>query len=72
MSRISSKNQVTIPVDVLREAGLKPGDDVRIRRIGRGRVEIERPSDWVERWAGSMPGVWKPGDIDELRDEWER
>lgn len=72
MSRISSKNQITIPVEVLREAGLRPGDDVRVRPAGHGRVELERSTDWIEKWAGSMPGVWPPGEVDRLRDEWER
>lgn len=72
MSRISSKNQVTIPVDVLRDAGLKPGDDVRIRPLGRGRLEIERPSNWVERWAGRLPELGPYEEIEKLRDEWER
>jgi bifunctional DNA-binding transcriptional regulator/antitoxin component of YhaV-PrlF toxin-antitoxin module len=34
VSAISSKNQVTIPVDVLRAAGLTAGDDVRITSPG--------------------------------------
>jgi hypothetical protein len=30
MSVISDKNQVTLPVEALRAAGLKPGDDVLV------------------------------------------
>ena len=33
MSVISRKNQVTLPVDALREAGLRPGDDVRVQAV---------------------------------------
>ena len=29
-TRLSGKNQITIPVDALRRAGLKPGDELRV------------------------------------------
>jgi AbrB family looped-hinge helix DNA binding protein len=73
MSRVSSKNQITIPVDVLREAGLMAGDDVVIRAMGNGRIEVERADDLIARFAGSLPpGTYPSGHLEELRDEWRR
>lgn len=42
MPRISSKNQVTLPVSELASAGLAPGDDVVIVADQRGRLVIQR------------------------------
>lgn len=72
MTRLSSKNQITLPVDVVREAGFYPGEELRVRVVTPGRVEIERVSDFVQRWAGSMPDVYPEGYLEELRNEWER
>ena len=71
MSRGSRKHQVTIPVRVLREAGLAAGDEVVVRAAGEGRLEIERAEDLVRRFAGSLPaGTYPPGHLDQLRREW--
>jgi bifunctional DNA-binding transcriptional regulator/antitoxin component of YhaV-PrlF toxin-antitoxin module len=73
MPKLSRKNQVTIPVSVLRKSGLEPGDEVRVRAVGRGRLELERWSDLIDRFAGSLPsGAYPPGYLEGLRSEWER
>jgi AbrB family looped-hinge helix DNA binding protein len=72
MSRVSSKNQITLPVDVMREAGLAPGDEVSVRRVGEGEILVAARGSRVRRHAGIAAGVYRPGELDELRDEWER
>jgi len=70
MSRLSPKNQVTLPVSVLSEAGMAAGDELVIRVTGHGRVELERADDVIDRFAGSLPaGTYPPGYLKELRDE---
>lgn len=69
-TRITAKHQATIPVRALEESGLKPGDEVRVVAAGPGRLMIERDLDVVERHAGSLRGVFAPGELDKLRDEW--
>lgn len=72
MPKVSSKNQVTIPVDVLRETGIKAGDDVVIRAAPHGEILIQRRGSRVREHAGIFSGMYEPGYLDALRDEWER
>jgi AbrB family looped-hinge helix DNA binding protein len=71
VSKVSSKHQVTLPVRVLEDAGLEAGDEVLIRVVGRGRIEVERAQDVIDRYAGSLPaGTYPLGYLDQLRDAW--
>jgi bifunctional DNA-binding transcriptional regulator/antitoxin component of YhaV-PrlF toxin-antitoxin module len=70
VTRLSSKNQATIPVSVLREAGFGAGDAVRIEASGPGEIRLLRVADRIERFAGSVPGVYPKGYLKKLRREW--
>lgn len=72
MPRVSSKNQVTLPVDVMRSAGLAPGDEVTVRRAGEGEVLVAVRGSRVRRHAGIATGIYQPGELDRLRGEWDR
>lgn len=71
MSKLSSKSQITIPRDVLKAAGLSPGDDLTIRVVRPGVIEAARPADLVDRYAGIFgDDVYPPDYLEELRREW--
>jgi AbrB family looped-hinge helix DNA binding protein len=69
-TRISAKNQVTIPVAALKEAGLEPGDELRVEADGAGRLVLVREDDLIAKYAGDMPGVYEQGYLEKLRREW--
>jgi bifunctional DNA-binding transcriptional regulator/antitoxin component of YhaV-PrlF toxin-antitoxin module len=69
-TRISSKNQVTIPVEALRSAGLSAGERVTARATGAGRVLLEREDDVLSEFSGELTGVYEPDELEVPRDEW--
>ena len=68
--RVSAKHQVTLPIDALERAGIRTGDTLRAEVRGPGEVLLVREADPVAAYAGSLTGVFAPGELDELRDEW--
>lgn len=69
---MSSKHQVTIPVDALKEAHVQPGDQLRVIADGRGRLILTVVDDPLEALIGSAPGLAAATGLQALRDEWER
>lgn len=72
MPRISSKNQVTLPVESLAVAGLGAGDEVSIEADGADRIVIRRAPRDVARGIGVFDGLYEPGYLDRLRErDWK-
>jgi bifunctional DNA-binding transcriptional regulator/antitoxin component of YhaV-PrlF toxin-antitoxin module len=72
MAKVSSKNQVTLPVEAMRAAGLHAGEEVTVRPIGDGELVIAARGSRVRRHAGIATGIYEAGELNKLRDEWER
>lgn len=71
-TRVSSKNQVTLPADVLAATRISPGDELRVEVDGDGRLVLTRMRDALEEVIGSMPGLELAVDLQAQRDQWER
>ncbi len=69
MPRISSKNQVTIPVAALDEAGLHPGDQVLVEALEDGELRIRRGALRFDDAFGALTGVYPPDYLDRLDAE---
>jgi bifunctional DNA-binding transcriptional regulator/antitoxin component of YhaV-PrlF toxin-antitoxin module len=70
--KISSKNQITLPVDVMREADLRPGDELAVRLLGKGEVVLAARGSRIKRHAGIATGIYRKDELNRLRDEWKR
>jgi AbrB family looped-hinge helix DNA binding protein len=72
MPKVSSKNQVTLPVEVMRAVGLRAGDEITVRPVGEGEIVLAARGSRVRRHAGIATNIYERGELDRLRDEWER
>jgi AbrB family looped-hinge helix DNA binding protein len=72
MPKVSSKNQVTLPVETMRAAGLHPGDELDVRAAGEGEVILAARGSRIRRHAGIATGIYRKGELDRMRDEWQR
>ena len=76
-TRLSAKRQVTIPLSVLDSTHLGPGDELKVELDDAGRIVLspveslaERRRAAIEKTAGSLTGMYEPGELERLRDEW--
>jgi AbrB family looped-hinge helix DNA binding protein len=74
--RVTSQGQISIPRQIMRDAGLKPGDRLQATTDGEGRIILEIETDPVLALLGAAPpGVFE-GAQDEIRrmrdEEWDR
>jgi bifunctional DNA-binding transcriptional regulator/antitoxin component of YhaV-PrlF toxin-antitoxin module len=71
-TRVSAKHQVTIPVSALREAGLRPGDVLKVEADGAGRVVLTRIEELLGRFSGCIATEGRQREsVAGLRDEWQ-
>lgn len=66
MARISGKNQVTIPVAALEEAGLQAGDAVVVDVLDAGELRVRRAAVEFEDAFGVLTGTYPAGYLAQL------
>jgi bifunctional DNA-binding transcriptional regulator/antitoxin component of YhaV-PrlF toxin-antitoxin module len=73
MPRISTKNQVTIPVAALDEAGLHAGDEVVVEVLDTGELRLRRSTLTFDTAFGALTGTYPPRYLETLdREDSER
>ncbi len=58
MPKISTKNQITIPVTALEEVGLHAGERVTVEPAGEGELRIRRAAMSFEDAFGTLTGTF--------------
>jgi AbrB family looped-hinge helix DNA binding protein len=70
-TRVSSKHQVTIPASAFRNAGLRPGDTLRVAAARSGEVVLTRVDELADRYSGSLEtGGALREQVERMRGEW--
>ncbi len=72
-SRISTQNQVTVPVDILRASGIREGDEVAFLINGNGEIEIQKVErDRIKVWQAALDGLAAGGIAFPADFDWEK
>jgi antitoxin PrlF len=66
VATLTSKGQTTIPKDVRRRLGLKPGDKIRFMVDDNGRVLLIPLNVTVKQLRGMLPKPERPATIEEI------
>jgi bifunctional DNA-binding transcriptional regulator/antitoxin component of YhaV-PrlF toxin-antitoxin module len=69
MPRISSKHQVTLPVETLERTGLSAGDEVTIAADGPDRIVVSRKPPQPSKAIGVFDGLYEPDYLERLRSQ---
>ncbi|MFN8623065.1 MAG: AbrB/MazE/SpoVT family DNA-binding domain-containing protein [Chloroflexota bacterium] len=75
-THLSGRNQVTIPTEIVTAKGWRPGMPFRVEMRGEDLVLVpeedilERRKRVLASIGDRFRGMYGPGHLDELRDEW--
>lgn len=71
-TRLSAKNQITLPVDIIRKAGFKVGDTINCRVNEDGKIELFAPENRIMSLFGAGNGIYDNYDFAaERADAWD-
>ena len=68
---MTSKNQITLPIEIARQLNVKPGDKLVVELIQDHVVLMPQPGSWADYVVGSVKGVYgaRKEDIDSYINE---
>ena len=68
---MTSKNQITLPIEIARQLSVKPGDKLVVELVEDHVVLMPQPGSWADYVIGSVKGVYgaRREDIDSYINE---
>ena len=68
---MTSKNQITLPIEIARQLSVKPGDKLVVELVQDHVVLMPQPGSWADYVVGSVKGVYgaRKEDIDSYINE---
>lgn len=76
-TKLSSKNQITLPAALCRELGWKSGAPIVVQRMNDCIVLLPKPQSVIDAYQGLLGGSFKTAEemdryVREERDAWDR
>jgi bifunctional DNA-binding transcriptional regulator/antitoxin component of YhaV-PrlF toxin-antitoxin module len=68
--RVSSKHQITLPVQDMRRAGIHAGDEVLVEVEAPGVLRLRRVDPPLSAWVGAFTGVYGDEARAERKSAW--
>lgn len=69
--KLSSKNQIVVPLEARKALGLKQGDKLEIVVKGNMIMMFPKPKSWEAAIRGSARGVYPKGYLEKERQSWD-
>lgn len=69
--KLSSKNQIVVPLAARQALGLKPGDKLEIVVKGNMIIMFPKPKSWEAAIRGIARGVYPEGYLEKERRSWD-
>lgn len=70
-TRLSAKNQITLPVEIIRKAGFRVGDTINCTINKDGRIELSPLENPMLELVGIATGLYAGYDLRADRDAWD-
>ncbi len=69
-AKLSSKNQIVVPLEARKALGLKPGDKLLIVPRGETLIVMRKPKNYAKAIIGLAKDLYPPDYLERERESW--